>query len=457
MGSIPPPTFQGQSKYASDFQQVLSRAVAIASLPLQQMQNQLSTLTAQQSSLSSLQSTFGSLQTAIQNIGSSAGAVTAASSSPQSVSASASSGALPGTYTIQVDSLGSYTQTLSSAGSPAVTDPTVGNISPSANFTLTVNSNHFNITPSGNSLDALASAINAAGAGVSATVVNVGSSSSPDYRLSVSGNLLESDTIQLNDGTNNLLSQLGGGGAPTTYQVNGLPTVLQTTSPQVTLSTGLTVNLLQQTSSPVTITVAQDSSSLSNSLNSFVSAYNSAVDALAAQHGQNAGALAGDSTILTLGQALTSISEYSSGSSGVTSLADLGLTLDSSTGHLSLDPTVLSSANPSAVQAFLGSVSTGGFLQTADNTLTSLTDPTSGVIQDSLTSLQTSITNENNVISRQIDQVTTLQTNLQKQLSQADATLATLEQQVTFMTDLFATMYPGSNSANSTNGPGTIG
>ena len=446
--SIPPPAFSGQSKFASDFQQILTRAVAIAELPMQNMQNEVATLQGQQSSLQGLQTTFASLQSAIQGIGSSAGSMSANSSDPLAVTATATSSALPGTYTIQVTGLGSNTTTISNAGTPVVTDPSSGNISSSSSFTLTVDGNNFNITPTGNSLDALAAAINAAGANVQATIVNVGSNSSPDYRLSVTGHNLAADTIQLNDGTSNLLSTLSTG-SPATYQVNGLTTTIDSNSTTVTLAPGLAVNLLQTTSSPATITVGENTTSLSNSLSGFVTAYNAAVDALNAQHGQNAGALAGDSTVLELGQALSAINTYNGGGTGLTSLADIGFSLDPSTGYLSFDPSVLSSASPATIQQFLGTTTSGGFLQFANNTLSSVADPSSGIIQASLSSVQTSINNENNLISQQQDQITTMQNNLQQQLANADATLAVLEQQVTYMGNLFATMYPNVNAAGS--------
>src|SRR5581483_3246745 len=245
-----PVTFNGSSKFSSDFQQILSRAVAIQSLPLAGMQNQLSNLQGQQSAPSSLKGTFSALQTAIQNIGSSATPVSASSSVPSAVSATASSSALPGRYSVQVTQIGSSTTTISNAGAPPVTDPTSTNISPAASFTLAINGTNTPITPSGRSLDDLANAINGAALNVQATVVNVGSNASPDYRLSVTSTSLAADTIQLNDGTNNLLNNLSTG-APTSYQVNGLSTVLQTNSPQITLAPGVTASLLQTTTSPV--------------------------------------------------------------------------------------------------------------------------------------------------------------------------------------------------------------
>lgn len=435
MGTITPPVFQGQSQFASDFQQVLTRAVNIASLPLQQMQNDLQTFVGQQSALTSLSGTFSALQTAVQDIGTASTSATAISSNPAAVGATASSGAVPGTYTVKVTSLGSSTTTISSAGTPPVTDPSQGNISSASSFTLTIDGTPHTITPSGNSLDSLAAAINSAGLGVQATVVNVGSSSSADYRLSVTSTNLAADTIQLNDGTNNLLTTLSTG-ASTSYTVNGVSTT--SNSQQVTLAPGLTVSLLQQTASPVTITVAQDTTSLGNALSNFATAYNNAVDTVAQQHGQNAGALAGQSTVLTLGQVLSSINQYSTTGANAVSLTSLGLNLDS-TGHFTFDATALSSLSPATVQQFLGGITSGGFLQSANTSLTSVTDPTSGLIQNSLTSVQSEITNENQLISDQTDQINQLETNLQAQLSAADAALATLESQNSFMQTLLTT------------------
>ncbi len=453
---IPPLTFNGNSKYASDFQQVLTRAVAIASLPLQSLQNGEVTLTQQEQALGGLQSTFSSLQSAIQGLGSAQAAMSAAVSDTSTISAAASSTALPGTYSIQVTNLGSSTTTLSNAGTTAVTDPTSGNISSSSSFTLTINGMATTITPSGTSLQSLASAINGAGLGVQATIVNVGSNSSPDYRLSIASNNLAADTIQLNDGTSDLLTTLSTG-TPATYQVDGLNTSIQSNSRQVTLSPGLTVNLLQtNVGNWATVTVAPNTGALSSGLNNFASAYNAAVDALAAQHGQNAGPLLGSSLITSLGQALQNVSLYTGSAGSITSLADLGLSLDSTTGHLTLDPTQLSTLNPSAIQQFLGNATSGGFLQAVTNTMTSVADSSSGMIQSTVSSVQTEINNQNNLISQEQDRVTTLQTNLQAQLAAADASISILQQQVTMMSELFQAQY-GSTSNTSSGGSSAPG
>ena len=91
------PVFSGVSSFSSDLQKVISRAVSIASLPLNQLQNQLQTMNAQASALSGLDSKFSALQKSINDLNTALGSssYSANSSDPSTVSASVSAGALP--------------------------------------------------------------------------------------------------------------------------------------------------------------------------------------------------------------------------------------------------------------------------------------------------------------------------------------------------------------------------
>jgi len=440
--AITPPTFSGSSTFSSSFQQVLTRAVQIASLPMQQTQNEMTDLGNQQTALTQLESVFQSLDSAVQAIGSSSSGKTSATvSDPTSVSASTTTAALPGTYSIQVDTLGSSTTTLSAAGTPTVTDPTTQNISSATSFTLTVNGNATTITPSDGSLEGLVNAINTSDAGVQATIVNLGSNSSPDYRLVVTGTDWNNDTIQLSDGTSDLLNTISTG-APATYSVNGSNTVLQTTSPQVTLSPGLTVTLLGTTTQPDTITVGADYSGLQSALSSFATAYNAAFSAVEQQVGQNGGVLSGQTIVYTLQNMLQNLAEYSSSGSGsVVSLNDLGLTVDQN-GQMSFDSSVFGAANPSAVAQFLGSATSGGFLQTASSALTSVDDTSSGNIETDYAGLQNQIDRDNQTVTDDQARITLMQNTLMSELTQADAAIATLQSQKTYFADLFQAEYP---------------
>ena len=99
-----------------------------------------------------------------------------------------------------------------------------------------------------------------------------------------------------------------------------------------------------------------------------------------------------------------------------------------------------SAAHPSDVSAFLGSPSTGGFLKDATDTLNGLEDPTTGIIQTTITSAQTAIDNQNQKISDEQDRIDALTTSLTAKIDAADALIASLEQQQTYFTTLFTDM-----------------
>jgi flagellar hook-associated protein 2 len=406
---------------------------------MQQLQTDVTTLQSQQSALASLGSSFDSLQSAIQAIDTAAsGSVSASSSDTSVVTASAQSTTLPGTYSIQVSDTGSSTTTISNAGTTPATDPSSASISASSSYTLTVNGATTSITPSGDTLDDLADAINNANAGVSATIVNLGSNSSPDYRLALTSTELGPDTIQLNDGTSDLLSTVQAG-TDAQYTVNGNSTVLSSNSDQVTLAPGLTATLVSaDPGQNVTITVAASQGNLSSALSSFATAYNAAVTAVAGQVGQSGGALAGQSLVYELQDALDQIAQFTGTSGSVMDLSDLGLTLGSD-GSLTFDSSQLSAQSAAGIQQYLGGLTSGGFLQSANNILNTFTDTTTGTLADEYNNVGNEITSDQSQISDDQTQVNLIQTNLTQQLSQADAAIAVLQQQNTFYTNLFQT------------------
>lgn len=454
-----PPTFTGVSNFASSLQQVLTRAVGIASLPLQSDQVQLNSSQTTYSDLQGLDTAFTTLQQSVNSLQSALTSNLLTSSvSDSSVSATVSSGAAPGTYTIAVDSLGGYSTALSNAGSTPVTDPTTQSISGSSTFTLTVGGTPTTITPASSDLQDLAAAINQqAGSQVQATVVNVGSTSSPDYRLSLHALNLGSDAIDLTDSSGNDLISSSTAGSLATYRVEGLATPISSRSRTITLSPGLTVNLLAQSASgaSTTITVADNAAPLASAFSSFAGAYNAAIDILGQYHGQNGGALEGDNIIQTLSNVLNQLGTWNNGSPA-SALANFGVTLDQ-TGQLSVNESAFeaaASANFPALLSTLGTATTGGFLQTATNLLSGLEDPVTGVLKNDETSWANQISAQKTAIASEQARVTQLQTNLTQQISKADAAIAGLESQVSYVTGLFA-QYTGANNTQS-NGLSTL-
>jgi flagellar hook-associated protein 2 len=431
--------FTGSSRYSSDLQQVLTRSVAIASLPLNLLNNQLTTLQNRSAALDSLDGKFAALLSAVQGVSSAADSTSATVSNTSVLAAHSESAALPGTYSIHVAAQGAPTSALSLATLPAVQDPSTQSITTSGSLTLTVGGSPFTITPSSNTLSALADAINSSGANVTATIINLGSPSAPNYKLSLQTTKLGNIAIQLNDGAD-LLSTLSAG-SQAQYQVNGQPsTPISSDSRTVTIAPGLTVDLLQ--SGDADVVVNQSSSAQSNALSAFVTAYNAAVDELASNRGQGGGALVGDPIISTLSQALRTLGGFAGGSGAVQNLTDLGLTFDK-TGKLSFDQTVFESAaaaHPSEVAGFLGSSTTSGFLKTAADTLNGLGDPISGVLETTKAGAQTAIDHQNRRIADEQSRIDALTKDLTGRMAAADALIASLEQQVSYFTTLFGSM-----------------
>jgi len=434
-------TFNGTSEFAGDLQQAINQAVTIASIPLTQLEDNVSTLQGQQSELSTLENDFGAIQSAVQNLASASGSGALSGSVSDStvatVSVDSSAAVTAGTYTLDVISAGSPSSAISIAGADLVTDPGASSISTSGSFTLTVDGSTYTITPATNTLNALAEAIDSAGAGVSATVVNVGPPGSPDYRLALQSTSLGDENIQLNDGTENLMSILAEG-TSAEYQVDGQPsTPLQSNSSTITVAPGVTVNLLA--AGQTTITVAPDSSGASSALSSLATAYNAAVTELNNNHGTTGGALTGQSIIMELEQSLQSLVSYTGGSGNVQSLADLGLTFSES-GQLTFDQATfesVSQSDPQDLQNFLGSSTGGGFLESATNLLSGLENTNNGLFTVTNNSFQQQITSDNQEITDTENRITTMQNDLTAQMSQADTLIASLESQVSYYNELF--------------------
>ena len=440
MGTTPV-TFNGSSTYAADLQQTITHAVDIASIPLNQLNRNVSALQAQSTEIGYLQNGFVMLQNAIKSVttGVNGGGLSASVSDDTIASANLNSSAAvsAGTYSLNVINAGSPTTSVSNTGLPTVADPSTTSISTSGTYTLSVNGSTFTVKPSTNSLNALAQAINTSGAGVSATVINLGSPSAPSYTLSLQSTALGNIPIQLNDGTQDLLTTLSTG-TPAQYQVNGQPaTPISSSSSTITLAPGLTVNLIH--TGQTTITVAEDSSAATTAISSFITAYNATVDELATNHGTAGGPLSGQGIVFSLGQTLRDLVGVTGGTGSVKSLADLGIAFDG-TGHLSFDKAQFSSiadAKPGDLASFLGTGKGSGFLASASNIIDGITNATNGLFQAQQATIQNRITADNQEISDTQDRITTMQNQLTAQMSAADALLSKLQSQVSFMTQLF--------------------
>jgi flagellar hook-associated protein 2 len=442
------PIFTGSSNFSVDFQNLVTRSVAIASLPINALNGDRAGLQGEVKALGSLESAFTALQTALQGI---EGAVSGLGfestvSNPEVATVILGLGAQEGNYSIEVLDAGSYASSLSSAAWVAAENPP----GTQRTYQLSVGTDEYDVTPSDNTATSVAAAINAkAGDKVRATVVNVGSSDTPDYRISLRSVALGDMVVDVKWNSSSLQTQSDPPGRLASYEVNNSGLTVTSDSRMVEIAEGLNVSLLSSdVGHPVDISVTRSTAALSSALTRFASAYNAAADALDAQRGQAGGALSGQSLLYDLGQQLRNLAGYASGEGAINGLPALGLEVGKD-GKMTFTSSKLTTADmtsPAAITAFLGNASFGGFLKAATDALSAATDPSTGIIETAQTSVASELQRLDARIADKQEQVDRLQERLLEQMAAADAAIAAMEQQYSYISSMFSAMETASKS-----------
>ncbi|MGQ9456146.1 MAG: flagellar filament capping protein FliD [Armatimonadota bacterium] len=289
-------------------------------------------------------------------------AMTASTSEPDIVTATATSGASSGTYYLKVVSRAQNHQIASQAGVYTSINDVVGTGSVSiqlangTSFEVTIDSNN-------NTLAGLRDAINKANKGVSAAIINAGTTSSPDYRLVLTSTeagtenqITLVDTSGLEGGTRPIFDldnpvQTASSAVLEIGEGTGKITVTKNTNTITDLIPGVTLNLLSADSSKtVRIEVSADTTSIRNAIEGFVQQYNDLADAIGNHfkydpETNETPPLFGDYQLQGLQSDI--ISTLTSPVAGLTSsinaLASVGITQDT-TGKLVINSSVLDSA-----------------------------------------------------------------------------------------------------------------
>ena len=202
----------------------------------------------------------------------------------------------------------------------------------------------------------------------------------------------------------------------------------------------ITANSIQAATDPDTsVTVANDASSLTDKLNSFVSAFNSVAGSVASQLTYNASAttqsaLFGDSTLRSLQGALNT---FASQTFGTMHLDDLGLSLDKD-GLMTLDSTKLTTALQSNPDAITSLFVTGGFAKAISGMSKMYSEAGDGI----LVTKSAGLTDRNKLLQDSIDQIeqnaTALQTRLQDQFTQMEAALSSMQSQSSYISSMLS-------------------
>jgi flagellar hook-associated protein 2 len=440
MSALTPLRFTGISSFSEDFQAILNRASQIAALPIKHMQNEQANLITKKQSLTALNTNLSSLTSAVRTLGE--------LGENQGLSLTSSNTSKVSVINNGIDTATTYTISDITSVATAASETTVSGL-PSSNadavdgdgiLQLVAGANTYSIDLSthGNHLDGLAQAINAAGAGVTATVLNTGS----NYYLSLTSSTTGATTLALRstagDSGSNILTATNQG-SNAVFKLNGLDVsksdnVVSDAIPGITF----TIHDTTDPGETVSLIAASSRGDLANALTSLVTAYNATYDKLKLQIGEDAGLLSGDYIIGQVRRTLMKLTGYQGEGDGtITSLTDLGIELDKN-GVMSFNSIKfysLSSATIADAFDFLGSTTSGFGANYGD--LITISDPVSGLIRTQQDNYDASDSRLQSQIDDLAARIERSQLTLQSKLQQADVLLSSLQSQQSLLENSF--------------------
>lgn len=263
-----------------NIESLVTQLMQAESTPLTQLQAKESSYKSKLSAFGTLKSAISSFQTAVKSVtGTSLAALTAASSDETIMKAStpAGGGATAGSYAIEVSKLATNDK-LSSAG----IDPTKIFSPANSSMTITVGSGKpVNIPLDDFSLSGLASAINGADAGVTATVINDGTmnhlvvaakdtGSANTVKIAATGDVAQFDNTDPKTTTMSWQQKAG----DAEFTVDGMKVVKPSNTVTDAIK-GVTLNLAKtNVGAAVNVTVAKDSDTIKKNVQGLIDAYN---------------------------------------------------------------------------------------------------------------------------------------------------------------------------------------
>jgi len=392
------------------------------------MKSRQSTLTSATSALSKVSSLLGKLKAALEGVDEAreVGSYTA-SSSNAAVVASASGTASPGSFSVSVQSLASEQRSYSTGYASSTT--ALG-LTGSLGLSVAGGAVTSIELSASDTLENVASKINASGLRVSAAIFNDGT----ENRLQVRG--LDSgaaNTIAFSGTTLGLelAANKKQAAADARITIDGF-TVTRPTNQVSGAIQGVTLALTQTTTAPVTVEVKSDPEGLKKKLTSVVDAYNAVIDNVhtIAGFGSTKGTekgLIGDPLLRSIANRMSSSVSQVIGSGTYSTLGSLGVQIGRD-GKLTLDATKLDkalAADPSAVAKVIGGTDTSsGAADVLRDVVTAFTQSGTGLIasrQETMNSrskaLKQRIDSEEERLARYADA-------LRKQFTVMDGTVA---------------------------------
>ena len=403
--------------------------------------NQLTALQAQDTVLSSLGSDLSTLTTSLHALTDFSGVFSEKQGSSSDTDllslTSASTTASAGSHTIVINSLAQTSSEVSS---------TVSDASDALSGTLTIQGHTFNVDSADDdtTLSTLASTINSAGIGVSASVITdssgsrlalVSGTSGAAGKLSVSGSIsgVSSGAIAFSSSQNGQDASLTVDGVAITSNSNTVTNAIP----------GVTFQLLGSSSAPIQVEITNDNTDIETAIGRFVGAYNAVIGDINGQEKNDSSGKAeplfGSPTLALIQSQITGALFAGSASGAIKNITQLGIGLNDD-GTLALNTDTLDSvlnSNFADVTGFLQN--SGSFGQKLAGSLNNLgTQAPNGAVflaqqqntaQES--ALSKSISNEDALLATQ-------KTQLTEELNTANEILQSIPSQLNQVNELYS-------------------
>ncbi len=444
-----------------DFGQVVDQLVKASHIPVDR-------LNATKDDLNSKSTDYATLSTKLIALQSAADAIRLPSNFDRSslsvsdstvLTATGSSSAVQGSYTVGITQLAQSHQ-ITNKAAKAVASTTTDIVSGgSGTFTFRVGSgaNQTVSLSATATIDDLQTAINELGAGVTASVINTGSESSPAYRLAltaVSTGASNGVTIVTDNTDLDFLNSSGTGGTDTLQAAqdavivvgdpNLNPVTFQRSSNTITDAiTGVTLTLAKTTgSSTISVNVSRDVAAVKTNIKTLATAYNDVVKFINERNTydittKKGGIFFNEPTVRTvLSQVRTALSSVVPGLTTYASVGEIGFKTERD-GTVTIEDAKLDaalSANYMAVKSlFVNQTGSVGIAQALNTAVDTLDDIESGALtlrKDGLTRQISGLTDE---IARKEDVLAQYEERLRNQYAALDGLLRQMQSQIGFL------------------------
>lgn len=444
-----------------DFGQVVDQLVKVARLPVDRLADKKASLNSKSTDYATLSTKLVMLQSAADKLrlSTSFDRTGTSVSDSTALSAAGSSTATAGTYSIRITQLAQSHQLTNKAAKAVAATSTdiVGGTSGTFTFRVGNGADQTVTLGSTATLDDLRTAVNDLGAGVTASIINTGSDTTPAYRLvltAASTGAANGVTIVSDDTDLDLDNSSGTGGVDTLQAAqdatvvvgdpNQNPVTLTRSSNVVSDAIpGVTLTLLKTTgSSTVQVGVSRDVAAVKANITALATAYNDVVKFINERNTydtatKKGGIFFNEPTVRgVLTQLRTALSSSVAGLSSVSTAGEIGFKTERD-GTVTIDDAKLDTALASSYSAvknlFINQTSSTGIAQLVNNAVDVLDDAVNGALTLRKNGLTKQITDLTAEIARKEDAVAQYEDRLRRQYAALDGLLGRLQSQIGFL------------------------